>query len=108
MARIILSNPKGEWRPGLFITAELTIHEETVPLLVSKAAVQRLDGETVVFVETEEGFESRPVSTGRSNSTHLEVLSGLNTGETYVAKGAFSVKAKIITSGLNAHAGHGH
>jgi len=85
LARIILSNPRGEWRPGLFVTAELTIHEETVPLLVSKAAVQRLDGETVVFVETEEGFESRPVATGRSNS-----------------------KAKIITSGLNAHAGHGH
>jgi cobalt-zinc-cadmium efflux system membrane fusion protein len=108
LARIILSNPRGEWRPGLFVTAELTIHEETVPLLVSKAAVQRLDGETVVFVETEEGFESRPVATGRSNSTHLEVLSGLNTGETYVAKGAFDLKAKIITSDLDTHAGHGH
>ena len=108
MARIILSNPRGEWRPGLFVTAELTIDEETVPLLISKAAVQRLDGETVVFVETEEGFESRPVATGRSNSTHLEVLSGLDKGETYVVKGAFSLKAKIITSDLDAHAGHGH
>jgi cobalt-zinc-cadmium efflux system membrane fusion protein len=108
MARIILPNTGGEWRPGLFVTAELTIHEETVPLLVPKAAVQRLDGETVVFVETGESFEARPVATGRSNSTHLEVLSGLNKGETYVAKGAFSLKAKIITSDLDAHAGHGH
>jgi cobalt-zinc-cadmium efflux system membrane fusion protein len=108
MARIILPNSKGEWRPGLFITAELTIHEETVPLLISKAAVQRLDEEIVVFVETKEGFEARPVVTGRANSVQLEVLSGLKAGETYVAKGAFSLKAKIIASDLDAHAGHGH
>ena len=108
MARIVLSNPRGEWRPGLFVTAELTVHEETVPLLIPKAAVQKLDGETVVFVKTEEGFEARPVVTGRSNSIQLELLSGLNIGETYVTKGAFNLKAKIIASDMDAHAGHGH
>ncbi|MBW2171731.1 MAG: efflux RND transporter periplasmic adaptor subunit [Deltaproteobacteria bacterium] len=108
LARIVLPNPVGEWRPGLFVTAELTVHEETVPLLVPKAAVQRLDGETVVFVETEGRFETRPVAIGRSNTTYLEVLSGLNRGETYVAEGAFSLKAKIITSDMDPHAGHGH
>ncbi|MBW2174553.1 MAG: hypothetical protein JRF64_07935 [Deltaproteobacteria bacterium] len=79
-----------------------------MPLLIPKAAVQKLDGETVVFVKTEEGFEARPVVTGRSNSIQLELLSGLNIGETYVTKGAFNLKAKIIASDMDAHAGHGH
>jgi len=81
-ARIILANPKGVYRPGLFVTADIDVLAMSVPVLVPKAAVQRIEGQNVVFV--------------------------LRAGQKYVAKGAFQLKAQIVTSGLGAHAGHGH
>jgi cobalt-zinc-cadmium efflux system membrane fusion protein len=108
LARVVLPNPQGEWRPGLFVTAELAVGEENAPVVIPKTAVQRMGGDPVVFIETSDGLEPVPVSLGRSNTTHIAVLSGLQSGQRYVAQGAFELKAKIVTSGLGAHAGHGH
>ena len=108
LARVVLPNPDGNWRPGLFVEAHVRTGEDNVAVMVPKIAVQNLADESVVFLETDEGFESVPVALGRSNSTHVEVLSGLSPGQRYVAQGAFELKAKIVTSGLDPHAGHGH
>jgi len=108
LARVVLPNPQGEWRPGLFVTAELSVGDETAPVVISKTAMQRVAGDTVVFVEMDGGLEPVPVTVGRTNTTHAEILSGLQSGQRYVAQGAFELKAKIVTSGLGAHAGHGH
>ena len=108
LARIELPNPAGHWRPGLFVKAEIAVGASEVPVLVPRAAVLSLQGENVVFLETDEGFKPQPVKTGRGNRTHLEILSGLSPGQRYVARGAFSLKAHIVTSGIDSHAGHGH
>jgi len=108
LVRVELANPKGHLRPGLFVSAEVVGEREEVVLL-PKSAVQRIDGETVVFVpEGKGGFEARVVRTGGSNRTLVEVVSGLSPGQPYVFRGAFALKAKIVTSGLDPHAGHGH
>lgn len=107
-ARVVLSNPNGELRPGLFVNAEIPIGQESAPVVIPKSAVQRMGEETVVFLETPEGFKPVVVSLGRSNNSRVEVLSGLVVGQRFVTQGAFELKAKIVTSGLDAHAGHGH
>ncbi len=107
-ARVVLSNPNGELRPGLFVNAEIPIGQEGTPVVIPKSAVQRMGEEPVVFLETPEGFKPVVVSLGRSNDSRVEVLSGLAVGRRYVTQGAFELKAKIVTSGLDAHAGHGH
>jgi cobalt-zinc-cadmium efflux system membrane fusion protein len=53
------------------------------------------DGDEVVFVETNEGFEPRPVVVGRRTRDHVEVLSGLKAGDRFVARGGFSLKAEL-------------
>ncbi len=108
LARVVLPNPEGHLRPGLFVTAKVSTEGIDVPLLIPKTALQILKEKTVVFVQTDEGFEARGVSLGGSSGTHVEVLAGLSSGQRYVVKGAFELKAKIVTSGLGAHAGHGH
>ena len=108
LARIELRNPDGNWRPGLFVTAQVRVGAATVAVLIPKAAVQQLDEEPVVFIETGKGFEPKPIQTGRANTTHVEILKGLSAGERYVVKGSFALKAQIVTSGLDPHAGHGH
>jgi len=108
LARIVLPNPKGLYRPGLFVTAKVDVGESNVDVLIPKSAVQRIENKSVVFVPTDEGLVAEPVKLGRSSRTHVEILSGLHAGEKYIARGAFKLKAKLVTSGLGAHAGHGH
>jgi len=108
LARVDLANPDGSLRPGLFVTAEVAVGGRDAAVLVPKAAVQRIEGEPVVFVAADHGLESRPVKLGASSGSHVQISSGLKPGERYVATGAFALKSKIVTSGMDAHAGHGH
>lgn len=108
LARVVLPNPDGQLRPGLFVNARISIGQENASVVIPKSAVQRMGEKPVVFLETAEGFKPAPVSLGRSNQSHVEILSGLVAGQRYVTQGAFELKAKLVTSGLGAHAGHGH
>ncbi len=108
LARVVLPNPDGQLRPGLFVNAEISIGQESASVVIPKSAIQRMGEQTVVFLDTSEGFKPKPVSLGRSNESRVEVLAGLAVGQRFVTHGAFELKAKIVTSGLGAHAGHGH
>jgi membrane fusion protein, heavy metal efflux system len=106
VARVVLPNPKGHWRPGMFITAAVMVESVEVPILVSKGALQSHENETVVFVETEEGLEAHPVKIGRENQSHAEITDGLSKGQRYVSKGAFTLKAQLTKGAFGD--GHGH
>jgi multidrug efflux pump subunit AcrA (membrane-fusion protein) len=108
LARVVLPNPQGTWRPGLFVTAELSIGQESTSVVVPKTAVQQIGETPVIFVDTDDALRPVRVSLGRGDTTRVEVLSGLMPDQRYVVEGAFELKAKIVTSGLGAHAGHGH
>ena len=93
--RVVLPNPDGRWRPGSFVTATIEVDDVDVPVLVPRSAVQMMEDQSVVFVETEGGFVPQPVEIGRTNPTHAEVLAGLEAGQPYVALGAFTLKAQL-------------
>jgi membrane fusion protein, heavy metal efflux system len=107
-ARIVLDNTDGRWRPGLFVNVHVTMGDHQASVAVPKTAVQTLGEARVVFVEEGGGFVPHPVKLGRSDASQVEIISGLKPGQRYVVSGAFELKAKIITSSLDAHAGHGH
>ena len=94
-ARVVLPNTDGHWRPGLFVTAKIAVDEIEVPLLVPKVALQTVEDRLSVFVKTDEGFEPRPVMLGRSTEIYAEVTKGLQPGQQYVTKGAFTLKAEL-------------
>lgn len=105
-ARIQLSNPDGNLRPGLFVTAKVAVGNSLAGLVVPKSALQMFEGTTVVFVRTNEGFEPKPVEIGRQNGTTVEILSGLSAGQTYAAEGAFTLKAQFSKGAFGD--GHNH
>ena len=105
-ARVVLPNRGGQLRPGLFVTGRVTLSTVPIPILVSKTALQTIDEKTVVFVEDEDGFEPRTVTVGRSNGTHVEITSGLKSGQKYVSAGAFTLKAQLAKGSFGD--GHGH
>jgi cobalt-zinc-cadmium efflux system membrane fusion protein len=108
LARIQIPNESGQWRPGLFVRADVSTDRLEVPVLVPKDAVQTIEGESVLFVLDGDAFEIVDVICGRSTKTHVEIVSGLSAGQEYVVEGAYALKAEIVTSGLDSHAGHGH
>ena len=107
-ARVVLDNSDGRWIPGTFVTGTISTALEDLPVVIPRDAVQTLEGREVVFVEHEDGFETAPVTVGRADRERIEIRSGLEPGTSYVAEGAFELKATIITRDLGSHAGHGH
>ncbi len=103
---MVLENTDGLWRPGIFITGKISIREVEVGLLVPRSALQTLDELDVVFVQTPEGFEPQLVKIGRSDSEHVEIVSGLEAGQTYVTANAFTIKAELGKGSFGD--GHGH
>ncbi len=109
VARAILANTEGAWRPGMFVRAELATASDEAVTAVAEEAVQMLDGRTCVFVPVGTNqFKPVEVDVGASGRGYVEILSGLGSGDRYVAAGGFELKAEMITSSLGDHAGHGH
>lgn len=94
-ARIVLPNPNGTWRPGLFVQVDLVTASSSVPMVVSAEAIQTFRDWKVVFVRYGDQFEARPVELGRTDGTWIEVLSGLTPGVRYASRNSFAVKAEI-------------
>tara|TARA_R110000782_G_scaffold30891_19_gene76636 strand:- start:1203 stop:2444 length:1242 start_codon:yes stop_codon:yes gene_type:complete len=105
-ARVVIDNQDQKWRPGLFVSVQVTLSNFTGDIVIPKTAIESIDNKSVVFIKTEEGFEPHPVELGRSDDTHVEVLDGLESGEQYVTQNAFVLKAQMQKSSFGD--GHGH
>lgn len=90
-----LKNPNGNWRPGSFVQVNIATENQWVPILVSKEAIQEIDGKEFVFVRVPEGFEKRQAQTGVSDDNNVEILSGLSAGEEYASSKTFLLKADL-------------
>jgi len=107
LARVLMPNADRHWKPGLFVQARVTVEKALIEILVPKTALIRMeDGDDIIFVETEGGFEPHQVSIGRRSSEFLEILSGLKPGDRYVTRGGFSLKAELAKDSFGD--GHGH
>ena len=105
-ARVELPNSRGNWRPGSFVHGQVVIEDIAVSVLLPRTALQTIKDQISVFVESEEGLEPQPVTIGRSNETHVEIISGLHPGQHYVARGSFTLKAQLSKSAFDS--GHQH
>lgn len=94
-AVVEIANPDGTWQPGDFVSAQLVSGKQEVGLMVPKDAIQTIKGSKAVFVSHDKGFEMRPVTTGREDSNHVEILSGLEFGESIAVTNTFTLKAEL-------------
>ncbi len=108
LARVVLDNTSGALRPGTFVTADVLVDNVAAKVAVPKDVIQDMDDKTIVFVQTDHGFEPRTVSLGRINDAFVEITSGLEPGEKIVTKNGFRLKAELGKVAGGAHAGHGH
>lgn len=94
--RVELANPQQVLRPGMSANAFLQVSTAGQPVVaVPVSALQRVRDQWVVFVpKSERLFEIRTVGRGRDLEGEVEILSGLQPGETVVVDGAFLLKAE--------------
>jgi len=103
-ARVLLSNPKRLWAPGLYVTAEVALAEIPVAIAVRNEAIQNVEGRDTVFAFDGTAFEPRPLRLGRQDSEFSEVLEGLELNARYATRNSFILKSEL---GKGA-ADHGH
>lgn len=99
LARVILPNPDLAWRPGFFVTGEVVVERAQVPLAVRAGALQTIGDVPTVFLNDGEVYQAMPVETGRRDDRWVEILSGIDAGQRYVAKSSFVLKADVGKSG---------
>ncbi len=101
-ARVVIDNPHGKWRPGMFVSVRLIKEETEVPVAVRPEAVQSLErfGDAV-FVRYGDHFEVRPIILGRGDSEFVEVVKGLSPGEKYASAKSFLIKSELAKGGLS-------
>ncbi len=99
--RVELANTNRQFRPGMFVTARITIGQSGNPvLMVPKSALFLLDEGPVVFVEEEKEIRLRPVEVGAQIDGWIVIHNGLKAGERIVTEGGFALKAQMLKSKL--------
>lgn len=99
LARAVLINSNENWKPGLFVTGEITIADEPILIAVRTGALQKFRDWDVVFISIGNLFEVVPVELGRRNKEWVEIKSGLFAGDHYVSENSFILKADLEKSG---------
>lgn len=94
-ARILVANPKGTWRPGLFVNVEVKATDAEVPVAVQTDALQTLGTQQVVFVRDGQKFVARPVVLGRNDGVSVEIVQGLPAGARYAARNSYIIKSEM-------------
>ena len=107
-ARAVIDNPDRELKPGMFVYASIAAdtgeQAGMAQLAVPVAAVAKVEGRDVVFVQTgEHEFELRPVVVGESDGEWFAVQSGLMEGESIAVAGVFVLKSEVLKGGLEEH-----
>ena len=98
-----LDNRAGPWRAGEPVTASVSLPGNgDGAIRVPSTAVQTVEGRTVVFVRTDQGFRAVPVTLGRQDGAMVIVASGLTGSETIAAANSFTLKSALGA----AQAGH--
>jgi membrane fusion protein, heavy metal efflux system len=102
-ARVLVDNPDGLLRAGMFARVRLGLEREVELPAVPEAAVLDDEGRSFVFVRMAPPyFVRRPVSVRESADEWTQVLAGLAGGETVVTRGAFLLKSDVLRSKMGA------
>jgi cobalt-zinc-cadmium efflux system membrane fusion protein len=107
--RAVVDNPDGALKAGLYGTAHVQTNAETdQAVLAPLDAVQKIHGESVVFVPGDEANAYKPVHVklGRESEKWAEIVNGIDAGQKVVTSGAFDLKAAFTAQGRSAAHSH--
>lgn len=99
IARALIRNHDGRWRPGTAVRALVIVAERPAELVVPLSAIQTLEGQNVVFVRSGDTYTARSVRLGNRDADRAEVLEGVAAGDEVVVEQSYLIKADIEKAG---------
>ncbi|PPU67582.1 efflux RND transporter periplasmic adaptor subunit [Xanthomonas pisi] len=101
VARAVLRNTDGSWRPGSAVKARVTVAQQPAAMVVPVGALQQFRDWDVVFVRVGDVYEARPVTLGARDAQQVQVVKGVSVGDVVVVEQSYLVKADIEKSGAS-------
>jgi cobalt-zinc-cadmium efflux system membrane fusion protein len=101
VARVLLDNSKGLWRPGMIVQGKTIVKESKAPLAVKSSGLQTFRDFSVVFAQVGTTYEVRMLELGLNDGEYVEVLGGIKPDTSYVSENSFLIKADIEKSGAS-------
>lgn len=89
---VAIRDPSRTAKPGMFGRITIQYDQRENALLIPKDAMVEEDDETVVFVVQDTLALRRPVTTGYSDATRIEIADGLQAGDQVVVSGQAALR----------------
>jgi RND family efflux transporter MFP subunit len=91
--RIRISNPQGQLRLGMFLSAQLALDTHSNVLLVPTQAVYRdEEGEPKVYKVQGDTATAQPVKLGLETTERTEITAGVQEGESVILAGGYGIE----------------
>jgi HlyD family secretion protein len=96
--KVLVSDPSGEIRPGMFATVAFPVEKREDALLLPNGAIITENRADFVLVVSDGVLKKRGVTTGISDDAVTEIVSGLSEGEVVVSEGqSFLTEGQRVT-----------
>lgn len=105
--RIELSNPEGRLKPNMFANAMINVPLGETLVIPSSSLLDTGKRKVVFVAQDENTFVKREIVTGQETQGYVQVLSGLNPGDTVVTAATFLIDSQTQLGSFGSHAGHG-
>jgi len=104
--RVEVDNKDRLLKPNMYIQGDLENESHNQKIIaIPEEAIQSLDKQKIVFIpEKEDVFTIHPVKTGNKIGDQIIITDGLNLGDRFVLKGAFTLKTEFSKATF----GHSH
>ena len=107
LARVEISNPKGEYQPGMQVWITLKSKTRQAIAVPTNALIRDSRGVSLWTKNEGGGFEGRMVRIGIANEDYTEIIEGLQAGELVVVSGAYLLHSEFVfKKGTDPMAGH--
>ncbi len=105
--RIEMANPDGKLKPNMFVNSSIGLQLGD-SLVIPVSSLLDTGSRKVVYVaQSEDTFVKRDIVTGQEADGYVQVLSGLQPGETVVTAATFLIDSQTQLGSFGGHAGHG-
>lgn len=105
--RVEMGNPEGKLKPNLFVNVAVNV-PLAESLVVPVSSLLDTGTRKIVFVaQGADTFAKRDIVTGLEADGYIQVLSGLQEGDTVVTAATFLIDSQTQLGQFSSHAGHG-
>ena len=105
--RIEMANPDGKLKPNMFVNASIGLQLGDSLVIPVSSLLDTGTRKVVYVAQGEDTFVKRDIVAGQEADGYIQVLSGIQPGETVVTAATFLIDSQTQLGGFGGHAGHG-